>query len=233
MRKIFVCVMLLTIISMQSYAYQLVENGGFETGDFTGWDIYINTVVQTDTVYEGNYAAGLSVSDIKELWGFEYDTNCYSAFLAQILDDYNSNYDSLVLEFAYNVDVLRDWGLDNDDLYVGLLGINNPSEWSSTVEIYFYHDLVASGDTNGWQTYQAVLDLSPYNIDYLVLGFYFADTPFLWNVLGSMDASTAFIDAVSVEAYPVSEPATLFLLGIGLIGLAGLGRKKLRKSQER
>jgi len=200
-----------------------VENGGFETGDFTGWDIHCNVEVQSDVVYEGNYAAGLSISDINHWWHFEWDTNPYNAFLAQLLE-YDNNYSYLKLRFAYNVDVLRDWGLDEDDLYVGFLGVSNLDNCPSDVSIYFYYSLVTSGDTGGWQVFEDIVDLSQYSIDCLALGFFFADKPSVWKKLGSIDASSAFIDSVSVD--PVPEPATMILVGCGILGLVGFRMKK-------
>jgi hypothetical protein len=41
--------------------------------------------------------------------------------------------------------------------------------------------------------------------------------------------STSFNFSNGTTASPVPEPATLVLLGSGLIGLAGFGRKKLKK----
>jgi len=37
------------------------------------------------------------------------------------------------------------------------------------------------------------------------------------------------LDQASLSATPIPEPATLLLLGSGLIGLAGLGRKRLKR----
>jgi len=35
--------------------------------------------------------------------------------------------------------------------------------------------------------------------------------------------------AAGLDAIPVPEPASILLIGIGLVGLAGLGRKKFKK----
>lgn len=47
--------------------------------------------------------------------------------------------------------------------------------------------------------------------------------------LSSADGSGGFAFGRMVEAAPVPEPGTMLLLGSGLVGLAGWGRKKFRK----
>jgi purine-cytosine permease-like protein len=49
-------------------------------------------------------------------------------------------------------------------------------------------------------------------------------------IFGFIIISTVFADGNGViDSITVPEPASLFLLGVGMVGLAGFGRKKFKK----
>ena len=72
--------------------------------------------------------------------------------------------------------------------------------------------------TGNWTPFSITDVVIPYDYDVLALGFIAAGT-----------SGFRGIDNIKFSAEPVPEPATMLLLGTGLVGLAGIGRKKFFK----
>lgn len=75
---------------------------------------------------------------------------------------------------------------------------------------------VGTAGTYNGTNYSFIIDISGLNWELSDLGFHWA-------------AATCANDVIEGSAAPVPEPATMLLLGTGLIGLAGCGRKKFKK----
>jgi hypothetical protein len=73
---------------------------------------------------------------------------------------------------------------------------------------------------SGSSAYIYTYDITPYTLDYLLI----STIPFFDN----RDTVNFRLASVEVEGSPVPEPATMLMLGTGLVGLAGMGRKKLK-----
>jgi hypothetical protein len=201
-------------------ALQLLTNGDFETGDFTGWDAPGNVQIIDfdDTTLSGAIAdfvaAAQGMDDYFALFGA--GSNSEEASLSQ--DFTLSNISEVTISFNWAFDYW-DWSPQQNDTFVSLFTI----EGISVIDVTLL-DLQSSfpgGITSGY--FEQTYDLTSY-------GFTDADICFtLTEANTNWTNSLAGIDNVSVTGAPVPEPATILLMGTGLLGIVAFGRKRLNK----
>jgi hypothetical protein len=208
-KKILLILALLAFVPATGSATELVVNGGFETGDLTGWDSTGNVRVLGEawgiSAYEGDYMAVLS------LFGFA------DAGIGQDVD--LTGYTSATVSFVYNLGALDffpgDAGIDSLQVYLG----------GNLIFKRTINDHYGDGTTvTGWTPVSIVVPTAWLGGS---MRFIF------WNEnVGEGDElqnTVAFIDSVSVNASVPDLSSTLLLLGMGLSGLVGAARLRLRK----
>ena len=105
------------------------------------------------------------------------------------------------------VDPYGGWFSDAGDGFQGFDANDVPTIWKQELTL-----------TGSWTPFSVTDVVIPYDYDVLAVGFIAAGT-----------SGFRGIDNVSLSAKPVPEPTTMLLLGSGLVGLAGFGRKKFFK----
>lgn len=198
-----------------AFSTQLVENGGFETGNLGDWDASPNVVVVDDYFgidpNSGDYMAAMPFAGVLD------------AFLFQPISIDTSQYSELHISFAYNLialDVTRfvDLGIDRFVANLGPLQLLNES----------LNDAFGGGATStGWNTFNASFSNIP-NLGVITLdfGFIVENIPPGGGDIGQ--SFVALVDDVSIEAGPdaVPVPPSLALMGLGF---AGLGLRRIRR----
>jgi hypothetical protein len=181
---IFLTVLLLIGLSVGAQATNYIVNGGFETGDYTGWinggagPFFVTTSYDSFGPHSGNYFSAEG--------GVGGDHT-----LSQTFADISG--EMLAISFWYGSD-----GGTPNDVNVSWNGVN-------------IYSLVNMGDTRpDYNLY--TFGVTATGSDTLMIGI-------------RNDPSWQALDDVSVT--PTPEPGSLILMGSGLLGLAGVIRRKL------
>lgn len=201
---IFVFTSLLVLFVGNAFAVETITNGGFESGDLTGWS-YSSYVTAAGTEwgispYEGNYQAVMS-------YGTTYGSDLWQAFSVD-----PTLYTEATISFDYNLKQYSGSWFQNPEYFT--------VTYNSTVLLTISHsdppdDTAAT--TLGWQTFSTTLPASELSGP-LTLKFN------LWKHYIGYSACmglVAYIDNVSIDATPIiPAPGAIVLgsIGVGLIG---------------
>lgn len=206
----------LVLLVAAAPAKAAIINGGFETGDFTGWTpnppssfTFTTTNAFGHTAIEGNVFAYLQTGA---------GTNVYTT----LSQTFTANAGAVL---TFNAFFQTGENLNtffNDDGYVRI--INNSNSTSTT--LYSANTtVVGNGNSTPWTAGSSgVLSAGSYTIEAGVR-----------NLNDNIVASRLGLDNVVLANGPASavpEPATMTMLGIGVAGMFGYGLRRRRANTE-
>lgn len=191
-------------------------NGRFETGDFTGWTTSAASGAYWQVVAGADNQNGYVTSPTEGTYMAKIYGGGYNSFKSNRLSQTFSVANGNALSFDY-IFFAPDYPFYECPGFEVDLTLNG-----STTNILSINDPGVGTQVIGWNNFS--YDLEGYT-GLIGLDFYCGNT--------YDDALTPWAYIGGVEASSVPEPATLLLLGSGLVGMAGGIRKKRRKKNRR
>ena len=210
MKKILMLLSTVILIfgMLDTASANLITNGDFETGHLTGWTHSgdVDVVKFSPSSFLGRWAKVQGMNGYFALLGG--DTSSGNSTLSQNFTV--SGATSIRLAFDYAFDYL-DFNLSDSDTFMALTTYTGDVVGKITML-----DLSSSCIGANYGHYEKTFDLDPaWTLN--------ASMSFKLSEVGGWTCSVVGIDNVNVA--PVPEPATILLVGIGLIGFATYSRK--------